>query len=135
MMTSRTFYFFFLSTLLLVGLFSGCQKKGHPDYRVVKGVVTLDGVAIEGATIHFHPQDSEGVPAIGFTDAQGNYLLTATDALEGGTGTKPGKYRVTVKKLSEVIDQNTADLEAGKITQEEFDFLRSQHVTLKTMNF
>ena len=119
-MTSRT-YFVFLCVFLSLGLLSGCQgKKGNPDYRVVKGKVTLDGSAVEGASINFIPQDGAGVPAIGFTDAGGNYALTATDSLEGGTGTKPGKYRVTVRKLSEAVDQNQADLDAGKITQEEF---------------
>jgi len=101
-------------------LFSGCKKKGNPDYRVVKGKVTLDGSVVEGATVNFFPQDRTGVPAVGFTDAHGVYALTATDSLDGGTGTKPGKYRVTVKKVSETVDQNTADLESGKITQEEF---------------
>jgi hypothetical protein len=68
----------------------------------------------------FIPQDGIGVPAIGFTDAGGNYALTATDALEGGSGTKPGKYRVTVRKLSEVVDQNQADFDTGKITYDEY---------------
>ena len=104
----------------MVGLFPGCKKKGNPDYRVVKGKVTLDGSVVEGATVNFFPQDSTGVPAVGFTDAQGMYALTATDSLEGGTGTKPGKYRITVKKVSEAVDQNAADLESGKITQEEY---------------
>lgn len=120
-MTSKTYFFIFLCTFLSIGLLSGCQgKKGNPDYRVVKGKVTLDGTAVEGATVNFFPQENAGVPAVGFTDTEGNYALTATDSLEGGTGTKPGKYRVTVKKLSEVVDQNAADLESGKITQEEF---------------
>ena len=99
---------------------SGCKKKGNPDYRVVKGTVTLDGSTVEGATVNYIPVDKTGLPAVGFTDAQGKYALTATDSIEGGTGTKPGKYRVTVRKLGEVIDQNAADLEAGKITQEEY---------------
>jgi hypothetical protein len=120
-MTSKT-YFVFLCVFLFLGLLAGCQgKKGNPDYRVVKGKVTLDGSAVEGASVNFIPQDGVGVPAIGFTDAGGNYALTATDALEGGTGTKPGKYRVTVKKLAEVVNQNRADFEAGKITQEEYN--------------
>ncbi|MCL2118476.1 MAG: carboxypeptidase-like regulatory domain-containing protein [Planctomycetaceae bacterium] len=120
-MTSRTYSFVFLCSFLAVGLLPGCHKnKGNPDYRVVKGKVTWDGSLVEGATVNFFPLDNVGVPAVGFTDAEGNYALTATDSLEGGTGTKPGKYRVTVKKLSEAVDQNTADLESGKITQEEF---------------
>ena len=55
------------------------------------------GSVVDGATINCNPQDHDGLPAVGFTDAQGMYALTATNSLEGGTGTKPGKYRVTFK--------------------------------------
>jgi hypothetical protein len=106
---------------LFVFLFAGCQPqhKANPEFRLVKGTVTLNGAAVEGATIAFLPMDSGGLAAGGMTDASGNYTLTADNSLVAGAGTKPGKYKVTVKKIEMPVNQDQLDYQSGKITQEE----------------
>ncbi|MDR2441599.1 MAG: carboxypeptidase-like regulatory domain-containing protein [Planctomycetaceae bacterium] len=108
--------------ILLTGIFFGCQKnKVNTDFRVVTGTVFLNDSPIDGAQITFFPLDNSGVPAAGFTNAQGQYSLTAVNSLVGGTGTKPGKYRVTVIKNMNIVDKDQQDFEAGRITSEEYE--------------
>jgi hypothetical protein len=107
--------------LLFVFLFVGCQQqpKANPEFRLVKGTVTFNGAAVEGATIAFLPTDGGGLAAGGMTDASGNYTLTADNSLVAGAGTKSGKYKVTVKKIEMPVNQDQLDFESGKITQDE----------------
>ena len=116
--------------LLFVFLTAGCQQqhKANPEFRLVKGIVTFNGAPVEGATVAFLPTDSSGLAAGGMTDAAGNYTLTADNSLVAGAGTKPGKYKVTVKKIEMPVDQDRLDYEAGKITREEF---YKRHMTYK----
>jgi hypothetical protein len=118
----RTHYFFVLIVSLILSISVGCQKKhaDNPDFRFVTGIVTLDNNPLEGATVTFFPLEPSGMPASGYTNAQGKYTLTALDSFNAGKGTKPGKYRVTVKKNEKVIDTDMDELNAGRITYNEY---------------
>ena len=81
----------------------------------------FNGAPVAGATVAFSPMDNDGLAAGGTTDASGSYTLTADNSLVLGAGTKPGKYKVTVKLLDDGgAAQAHLDFKAGKITMEEF---------------
>jgi hypothetical protein len=118
----RTHYFFALIVFLILFIPLGCQKQqaDNPEFRYVTGTVTLDNNPLEGATITFFPLEPSGVSASGYTNAQGEYTLTALESFTAGKGTKPGKYRVTIVKNERVINTNMDDLNAGRITYNEY---------------
>src|SRR5436309_14322534 len=60
----------------------------------VEGTVTLDGQAVQGATVIFYP-DNGGPQASGLTDADGVFHLTTFNT---GDGAIPGTHKVTVTK-------------------------------------
>lgn len=83
--------------ILGICVLAGCQ--GSSDkYQVVavSGTVTLDGKAVEGATVTFMPESAEGVAAAGTTDASGQYTLQTSGVEKRGA--VPGTYKVTVIK-------------------------------------
>ena len=62
----------------------------------VKGVVTLDGNPLPGATVLFVPEaGGAGRPASGLSDDAGHFRLTT---YRPGDGAVPGTYRVVVTK-------------------------------------
>jgi hypothetical protein len=90
----------FVLSVFLIIVPAGCST-GKPDFAVelVEGSVTLDGSPVEGVTVGFSPAGStRGKPAVGRTDAQGKFLLTATQGGEFGKGTMIGKYLVSFSK-------------------------------------
>jgi hypothetical protein len=96
---SKKFVPLFVFSVFLITA-TGCST-GKPDFAVeiVEGVVTLDGSPIEGVTVGFSPADANtGKPAVGRTDAQGKFVLTATQGGEFGKGTMIGKYLVSFSK-------------------------------------
>ncbi|MEZ6064576.1 MAG: carboxypeptidase-like regulatory domain-containing protein [Planctomycetaceae bacterium] len=78
---------------VLVSAALGCGggATDTPELGEVSGVVTLDGAALEGATITFQPE--EGRASIGVSDASGAYTLVYTDELNGA---KVGRHTVTI---------------------------------------
>jgi len=84
-----------LAVLILVVGTIGCGQ-GRPKTVPVSGTVTLDGQPVDGASVTFYPA-SGGRPAMGTTDAQGNFTLTT---FEKGDGAIPGTYNVTVTKVA-----------------------------------
>lgn len=80
---------------LLVGLAAaiGC---GGGGMKSVEGTVTLDGKAVEGATVSFLPENGKGESPSGFTDSSGRFSLKTG----GKTGAPPGNYKVTVTKTA-----------------------------------
>jgi hypothetical protein len=76
-----------LAALLLA---SGCG----PGSVEVKGVVTLDGSPVEGATVLFISDDGKN-SFRGMTDASGNFTLVGENSK---AGVLPGSYKVTVVK-------------------------------------
>ena len=78
--------------LCLVALL-GCGPSG-PTMVPVSGVVTLDGVPVEGANVIFTSMEG-GKMADGRTDAQGKFTLTTQDQ-ESTPGVLEGEHFVTV---------------------------------------
>jgi hypothetical protein len=84
--------------LLFVGLvlLPGC---GKPTVASVKGKVTCNGKPVAQAVVTFAPvptgeKDVEpGKAGTGFTDAEGNYVLSTYKPLDGA---RVGQHRVTV---------------------------------------
>lgn len=72
---------------------SGCGP-GRPKTVPVTGTVTLDGQAVEGASVTFAPE-AGGRPALGTTDKDGKFTLKTFEERDGAL---PGKHKVTVIK-------------------------------------
>ena len=90
--------YFCLTLVSALTLFSvGCGQSG-PAVEYVKGVVTLDGTPLEGATVFFSPKGSGGIGAAGMTQPDGSFTLNAKGA-KPSAGTAAGDYSVTVTKV------------------------------------
>jgi len=99
------FVFFSFVALLATAAFVGCGS-GKLRTVNVSGTITLDGEAVEGASVSFSPVDSAaGHPAFGSTDAAGRYRLQ-TPLGEPDAGTTPGRYKVTISK-GKMVDAGT----------------------------
>ncbi len=72
-------------------LLAGCGGNKNPATYPVKGTVKFNGQPLPDVIVTFFP--TEGRPASGMTDAQGNYTLTTFDP---GDGALPGSHKVTV---------------------------------------
>lgn len=85
-----------LAIVVMTVVVVGCQR--GPDVVYVEGVVRMDGEPLEGASVAFTPVESKGeLPAAGFTDADGRFVLSARGG-RLGRGTTVGDYIVIVKK-------------------------------------
>ena len=83
-------------TILL--LFIGCaEKRKYSKTEMVEGIVTLDGVPVEGAEVIFYPMTDSGESATGKTDTGGHYTLSSMKGAPG-KGTTAGDYSMTVSK-------------------------------------
>ena len=115
MNTSRMF----LAVLVLSSVtIMGCGP--DPNLGQVRGVVTYKGEPVEGATVSFLPTSSDGVLAVGTTNADGEYVLAAPVQKKGvSRGAFSGKYNVTVRKLEVTPSANDLLYQEGKITYDE----------------
>jgi hypothetical protein len=106
----------YLVALLGVGLI-GCGGKGT---SAVRGVVTLDGTPIAGATVLFMPDGQDGGrPASGFASSDGTFRLTTYKPNDGAL---PGQYRVLIQKTEAAPDRETAErsvMEKAKAKRED----------------
>src|SRR5262245_30871652 len=86
----------FAAGLFAAGLVTlcGCGKEG---YVSVRGVVLLDGEPVPQASVAFVPEDPHGEGATGYTDEDGQFVMTSTSV----KGVKPGKYKVRIEALAE----------------------------------
>ena len=107
--------------------FVGCGK--DDGCRKVTGVVTVDGSPVEGATVTFYNQDSNGPGGSGVTDAAGAYVLTSSISTEGGRGVPPGNYKVTIVKREKVVDPDEEAFEKGEITYDELQERKAKRGT------
>jgi Carboxypeptidase regulatory-like domain len=80
-----SFVVLFAAILALTGCGGSLSK--------VNGVVKLDGVPVEGATVTFTSEDGKAAYA-GFSDASGNFTLAAGEK----QGVPAGTYKVVVVK-------------------------------------
>ena len=92
-----------LPCVCLFMLFSGCGP-GGPPVQYVEGIVTLDGVPVEGANVNFGPKQAASagsdvaLVAGGVTDAQGKYTISSVGGGKIGGGTTVGEYVVAIVK-------------------------------------
>jgi hypothetical protein len=82
---------------LATAMMAGCGG-GGPRLVPVSGTVTHGGKPLEGAEVTFIPDGSnpEGLPGNDVTGRSGHYRATT----QGRRGLVPGKYHVTVKKIT-----------------------------------
>jgi len=96
--------------LAICAVLVGCgDQETGPQMIEATGVVTLDDVPVEGATVFFNPATSGsggknggsgGKTAVGETDAEGRFSMqTNIQGGEYGPGVVAGNYQVTVEKL------------------------------------
>lgn len=77
----------------------GCSGSGFPETYPVTGVVTHDGVPVEGATVVLVHRTAEGRSASGSTDAAGKFEVTTYfSPTHQSVGALPGDYAITVNK-------------------------------------
>jgi hypothetical protein len=116
-----------LIALLGVGLI-GCGGKGTTP---VRGVITLEGTPIAGATVLFMPDGQDGCrPASGFTLSDGTFRLTTYKLDDGALA---GKYRVLIQKTEAAKDRGAAErsaLERAKDKIQEESLQRNRKPTL-----
>ena len=88
------------SGAILVALLCGCGRRG-PDVQMVLGKATLDGQPLAGATVTLSPMDrNTGLAAVGQTQTDGSFKLTAVRGGPPERGTTVGDYAVTFMKVT-----------------------------------
>lgn len=81
--------FFAIMCVCMVAL-AGCSN----DITSVSGVVTMDGVPLEGAQLDFWPQGTKNDrPSTAVTDAEGRYTLSY---MAGKEGAVIGQHKVSI---------------------------------------
>jgi hypothetical protein len=81
------------TTLFMIG----CRPS---EFQYVEGVITLDGVPVEGASVTFRPREKGGMMAAGMSDASGRYRLNPLRGKDG-VGVLVGEYDVSIIKTRE----------------------------------
>jgi hypothetical protein len=83
-----------VSAACTLALLAGCGPS-RPVTVPVRGVVTLDGKPVNGATVLFQP--TQGVPGRAITAADGSFELTT---FAKGDGAVVGRHSVAVSKFT-----------------------------------
>jgi hypothetical protein len=83
--------------IVLLGAASGCSSKAT-NFVKVSGIVTLEGVPLEGAKVTYYPASGDA-PALGVTNRAGRFELSTFDlkTVKSSDGALPGEYKVTVE--------------------------------------
>lgn len=89
----------------------GCRPS---EFQYVEGVITLDGVPVEAATVTFRPREKGGMMAAGISDVSGRYRLNPLRGKEGA-GALVGEYDVSIIKTREPEDGDTSGTRTGRI--------------------
>jgi hypothetical protein len=89
---------------------AGCNSEGLPGLGRVTGTVTMDGKPVPDALVAFEPVDGSAAPAMGRTDANGNYELYYS---RGNKGAKVGENSVRINTY-----QETGEDDGRKIQKE-----------------
>ena len=102
---------FLRAGVLALVVLLGCKPS---PFQYVEGLVTLDGVPVEGATVTFRPKEKGGMMAAGITDAKGLYRL---NPLRGkrGVGAMVGDFDVTVIKARDTGEGGRFEDLTGKV--------------------
>lgn len=86
---------FVLDLILVLCVLPGCGlPRDYPPLGLVAGVVTLDGEAVEGASVSFFPETGRSSSAC--TDAQGRYELIFANNVRGAA---VGSHTVSINKV------------------------------------
>jgi hypothetical protein len=106
----------------------GCGGRGTTR---VRGVITLEGTPVAGATVLFMPDGQDGgKPASGFTSSDGTFRLMTYKPDDGAL---PGKYRVLIQKTEAAKYPGAAErsaLERAKAKIEEKSLQKRRKPTL-----
>jgi hypothetical protein len=113
----------------------GCGGRSTLDTAPVKGLVTLDGTPVAGATVTFMSTGPDGLSAVGRTDDKGIYTLTAIGGGESGEGeigggAMPGNYIVGIRKATA-----TVGLSAEEADEQGVDYKPMQPGEAPTLQF
>lgn len=92
-------------------LLTGCRPSG---FQYVEGVITLDGVPVEGASVTFRPREKAGMMAAGMSDASGRYRLNPLRGKDGA-GALVGEYDVSIIKTREPNNGGPSGSPEGRI--------------------
>jgi len=104
--------------MFIVLFVAGCGPKGKGlKTEYVEGVVTLEGVPLEGASVQFSPMnlDLSATPSLGqpemangLTDQNGKYTLSSING-DVGKGAIAGEYRVLITKIKATTIETGSD--------------------------
>jgi len=103
-------YWALVVMLVGVGLIGCSGGPALPKTIPVSGVVKLKGQPVKNASVGFLPVN-RGRPAVGSTDAGGNFRLTT---FKTGDGAIPGDYKVTIT----AYEQNPGEVGEGGVIDE-----------------
>ena len=97
---------------IAVLLMAGCSSEvdNHPTTVDAKGMLTLDGVGYEGASIVCVPESGKH-GCFASSNSDGSFELTA---FENKGGAVPGSYMVQVTKTVEISGRAPTDEELGE---------------------
>ncbi len=94
----------------------GCSRGGSGNLATVSGVVTQNGVPVNGAKVTFHSTVEEGGKGghsySAITDSNGKYLLASVGK---DHGIPPGLYKVTITKLDLKAVNLPPDFDQGQM--------------------
>jgi hypothetical protein len=78
--------------VLLMATCCGCSQ--GPELGAVSGKLTYKGQPVQYAAVEFHPVDGGGKHSIGYTDADGEYVVKYTLQRDGAL---TGRHRILIK--------------------------------------
>ncbi|EAQ81948.1 carboxypeptidase-like regulatory domain-containing protein [Blastopirellula marina] len=92
-------------------ILTGCSSNLLPGGVEAKGIVLLDGVPLEGATVIFSPS-GDGRSANAMTNEAGEFSL---GTLEPADGILPGDYQVAI--IKSIVDTNKVTLDPQAVQE------------------
>jgi hypothetical protein len=90
----------------------GCNPEGLPGLGRVTGTITMDGKPVPDAMVAFDPVGGGAAPAMGRTDASGNYELYYS---RGNKGAKTGEHTVQINSYRETGDDDARQIQKETI--------------------
>lgn len=120
----KTLGFVTIFSCLTILMLVGCDKGGLKGLVPVEGDVFYNGAAVEGANVRFAPETKSETSrsAHATTDAAGHFVLMT---LKPGDGAAPGKYKISIQKLSEP-PRPDKDEDMGKSEGAQFSYMKDQ---------
>ncbi len=103
-----------ICTQLGLLLLAGCSFDDNPPTFPVSGIVTLDGNAVEGASITFFSSENPYHSATARSDASGNYQL---GTFAEGDGAVEGTFKIRVTKYSSGPEMSPYDAASTKVVE------------------